>query len=52
MQDVLIRDGVAADVAALLEIESRAASLLLEHGGHDLLANFLRLAGVKTVATV
>jgi len=38
MQDVLIRDGVAADVAALLEIESRAASLLLEHGGHDLLA--------------
>lgn len=38
MQGLTIRDGVAADVEALLDIESRAARLLLEYGGHDLLA--------------
>lgn len=38
MQGLDIREGVEADVDALLEIEARAATLLLERGGHDLLA--------------
>lgn len=38
MQGVVIRDGVAADVESLLAVEARAATLLLDHGGHDLLA--------------
>jgi ribosomal protein S18 acetylase RimI-like enzyme len=38
MQGLVIREGIAADVEPLLAIESRAARLLLEHGGHDLLA--------------
>ncbi len=38
MQGLVIRNGAAADAEALLEIESRAAKLLLDYGGHDLLA--------------
>jgi GNAT superfamily N-acetyltransferase len=34
----LIRPGREADIAALLEVERRAAALLLGHGAHDLFA--------------
>jgi GNAT superfamily N-acetyltransferase len=34
----LIRPGHEADIAALLEVERRAAALLLGHGAHDLFA--------------
>ncbi len=38
MAQPLIRPGREADIAALLEVERRAAALLLGHGDYDLLA--------------
>ena len=35
---MVVRAGVEADVQGLLQVEKSAATLLLEHGGHDLLA--------------
>ncbi|RZA28586.1 MAG: N-acetyltransferase [Lysobacteraceae bacterium] len=38
MTRFLIRAGTVADIEALLEVERRAASILLGHGAHDLFA--------------
>ena len=38
MAGFVIRAGCEADIDCLLDIERRAASLLLDHGGYDLLA--------------
>ncbi|MGH8062305.1 MAG: GNAT family N-acetyltransferase [Pseudoxanthomonas sp.] len=38
MIDLLLRAGTEADIDALLEVERRAAALLLGHGTHDLFA--------------
>lgn len=38
MHGVLIRKGSAGDIEPLLDIERRAAQLLLQHGNHDLFA--------------
>ncbi|RZA33783.1 MAG: GNAT family N-acetyltransferase [Lysobacteraceae bacterium] len=38
MDEPLLRAGIEADIAALLEVERRAAALLLGHGAYDLFA--------------
>lgn len=38
MTDLLLRAGTEADISALLEVERRAAELLLGHGAYDLFA--------------
>ena len=38
MDGFVVRDGNEADIDALLEVERRAARLLLDLGGHDVLA--------------
>ena len=38
MDEPLLRAGIDADIAALLEVERRAAALLLGHGAYDLFA--------------
>lgn len=38
MTDLLLRAGTEADIDALLEVEHRAAALLLGHGAYDLFA--------------
>jgi len=38
MTDLLLRDGTQADIDTLLQVERRAADLLLGHGAYDLFA--------------
>lgn len=38
MADLLLRTGIETDIDALLEVERRAAALLLGHGAYDLFA--------------
>ena len=48
MAGFTLRAGCEADIEALLDIERRAARLLLDHGGHDLLAmHSLSLADIQ-----